>query len=621
MKKEESSVARSFLASFVWPFFASLLTSIFILLSPNALLARGAKPDAAGLTQALIAQSIRYQQASRSEQAYLLNELIETAASRQELLLSIIEENPAEVIRLAVPAGTRAALPPAVQAYIEQEVDIEGMLEVMYEDHDDHSRLLYYLETAGERLSLHFADNRPEHLLTGARVRVKGIQVDNTLALAGGGGNVKPVVPAPVPSTLGEQRTLVILVNFQDNPIEPYTAADARSVLFGTTSDFFMENSYQQTWLTGDIYGWYTIPINSAGCNTGSIETYAKAAAVAAGADLTSYAHYVYAFPLNYDCGFWGLSTVGGVPSRTWITGDFALGVTAHELGHGLGLFHSHSIDCGVNSLGSSCTAYEYGDGMDMMGSSRGHFNAFQKERLGWLNAGTSPPIMTVRTDGTYILDTYEVPGLQAKALKIPKGTDPTTGKQVWYYVEPRFAIGFDGFLADNPNVLNGVLIRYGTESDGNSSYLVDMTPASGSSFYWDWQDPALLVSQGFHDTDSGVTMTTDWVAGTMAGVTVHFDQVLKVSTDSPTYTRNQSVKITAKVSGGATSNAGIPVTFEVTKPNGDSVLATASTGTDGSAVYKLRLTRQQPAGSYHVHAAASIGGNTSSASTSFTVY
>ncbi len=612
MKKKENLVVSLFLASFVMA---------ILLLSPNALHARGAKPDAAGLTQALIAQSIRYQQASRSEQAYLLNELIETAASRQELLLSIIENNPAEVIRLAVPASTRAALPLAVQAYIEQEADIEGMLEVMYEDHEDHGSLLYYLETAGERLSLHFADHRPEHLLTGARIRVKGIQLDNTLALAGGGGNVKPVEPAPVPSTLGELRTLVILVNFQDNPIEPYTAADARSVLFGTTSDFFLENSYQQTWLVGDIYGWYTIPLNSAGCNTGSLETYAKAAAVAAGADLTSYAHYVYAFPLNYDCGFWGLSTVGGVPSRTWITGDFELGVTAHELGHGLGLSHSHSMDYGSTTLGASCTAYEYGDTLDMMGaSSSAHFNAFQKKRLGWLNAGASPPITTVQTAGTYILDTYEVVGSEPKALKIPKSTDPNTGNTVWYYVESRRAIGFDGFLVDNTNVLNGVLIHFGTESNG-SSYLLDMTPASGTSIYLDWKDPALLVGQSFQDPESGVTVTTDWVTETTTAVTVRFDDVLSVSTDRPTYTRNQIVSIAARVSCGASPVASVAVTFKVTKSNGDMATATATTGADGRAVYKLRLSRQDPPGLYQTDAVATMEASSNSASTCFTVY
>jgi hypothetical protein len=219
------------------------------------MIAQGAKLDAAGLTQAIIVQSSQYQQASHSEQANLLNELIRTAASRQQLLLSIIEQNPAEVIRLAVPASARAALPPAVQPYIEQEVDIEGKLEVMYEDYDQHSRLLYHLEIAGERVSLHFADHRPEHLLTGAKIRVRGVQIGTMLALAGGDNTVEEVAPAPMPQTLGEQRTLVILVYFQDYPTEPYTVAEAQSVMFGTTSNFFLENSFQQTWLSGDVVG------------------------------------------------------------------------------------------------------------------------------------------------------------------------------------------------------------------------------------------------------------------------------------------------------------------------------------------------------------------------------
>ena len=612
MKQKENLVVSLFLATFVMA---------ILLLSPNALLARGVKPDAAGLTQALIAQSIRYQQASRSEQAHLLNELIETAASRQELLLSIIENNPAEVIRLAVPAGTRAALPPAVQAYIEQEVDIEGMLEVMYEDHDDHSRLLYYLETAGERLLLHFADHRPEHLLTGARIRVKGIQVNNTLALAGG-GNVKPVVPAPVPSTLGEQRTLVILVNFQDNPIEPYTPEDAERMVFGETSDFFLENSFGQTWLSGDVVGWFTIPLDSTVCDTSGIAAEAKSAASAAGVNLAAYTHYVYAFPQNYACHFWGLSTVGGSPSQCWITGDFELGVTAHELGHGLGLFHSHSMDCGTTTLGPSCTAYEYGDTLDMMGaSSSAHYNAFQKERLGWLNSGASPPITTVNTAGTYFLHTYEVAGSEPKALKIQKSTDPSTGRRTWYYVESRQTVGFDGYLAGNTNVPNGVLIHYGTESNGNSSYLLDMTPASGSSIYWDWKDPALVEGQSFQDPESGVTVTTDWVTETTTAVTVGFDEVLSVSTDRPTYTRNQAVSVAARVSCGASPVTNVAVTFKVTKSNGVMATATATTGADGRAVYKLRLSRQDPPGLYQADAVATMKGTSNSTSTRFTVY
>jgi len=105
--------------------------------------------------------------------------------------------------------------------------------------------------------------------------------------------------------------------------------------------------------------------------------------------------------------------------------------------------------------------------------------------------------------------------------LKILKSTDPTTGKRTWYYVQSRQAIGFDEGLAGNTNVLNGVLIHYGTESFGNSSYLLDMKPASGSTIYLDWSDPALAVGQTFSDPDAGVTITTNWVTSMAAEVTV----------------------------------------------------------------------------------------------------
>ncbi len=597
----------------VSPFFTSLLTSIFILFPFDALHARCAKPDAAGLTQALIAQSNYYQQAGRSEQAYLLNELIEIAASRQEFLLSIIENNPAEVIRLAVPTSIRAALPPAVQAYIEQEVEIEGALEVIDEDYEQYSRLLYYLETAGERLSLHFADHRPEYLLTGAKIRVKGVQIDNTLALAGGGRNLKPVVPAPVPSTLGEQRTLLILVNFQDNPIEPYTIVDAESALFGETSDFFLENSSLQTWLNGDVLGWYTIPVASSVCDIYAIADEAKSAAAAAGVNLSAYTHYVYAFPKN-GCGGLGLSTVGGNPSQTWIIGALDLSVIVHELGHALGTWHSHSLDCGTVTLGPACTVFEYGHFFDAMGNKYpGHYNTFHKERLGWLNTEASPPITTVLTDGIYTLATYEDIGAAPKALKILKSTDPSTGKRTWYYVESRQAIGFDAFLADYPNVLNGVLISIGSESDGNSSYLLDMTPDSGILNVYDWSDPALIEGQSFQDPDSGVTITTEWLTATEAAVYVQVgskpsptnEPAVTVFTDQPTYTLTQSVFIQATVLFGGAPVANTPVNFKVKKSTGAVVMGKATTGINGTAVYKFRLMRKDPVGTYTADAAA----------------
>ncbi len=101
------------------------------------------------------------------------------------------------------------------------------------------------------------------------------------------------------------------------------------------------------------------------------------------------------------------------------------------------------------------------------------------------------------------------------------KATDRTSGKNTWYYVEYRQAIGFDGFLASNANILNGVLIHTGSESSGNSSDLLDLTPATSS-----WPDPALVVGQSFNDPSAGVTITAAWATGTEAGVTVELGPV-----------------------------------------------------------------------------------------------
>jgi hypothetical protein len=255
-----------------------------------------------------------------------------------------------------------------------------------------------------------------------------------------------------------------------------------------------------------------------------------------------------------------------------------------------------------------------------------GHYNAFQKERLGWLNAGASPPITTVLTDGTYTLDTYELPGSGPKALKILKSTDPTTGQRTWYYVEARQAVGFDEFLADRPNVLNGVLISTGSESSGDTSDLLDMTPGSGSTIITDWLDPVLVVGQSFDDPDTGVSLTTEWVTATQAAVTVHVGTVqtaqptVTVSTDQSSYTRSQTATITATVTANGSPIANAAVGFRITKSNGTIVTGSAITGSNGTALYKLRLKRQDPVGTYQASATDTNNMPTVSATTTFGV-
>jgi hypothetical protein len=236
------------------------------------------------------------------------------------------------LITLAVASGYAGAQVSATSAgsystpattSIAEKVEVEGTLEVRVEDYEHYSKTRYFLNVPGGRITLHFTRNPPTNFLTGAHVRVSGTQQpDNSLMLASGSTSVqtlsapvsgaKAVTPsgssstAPLPNTFGAQSTLVMLVNFQDAPSNrPYTVASAQSVVFGTGSAFFLENSYQQTWLTGQVVGWFTIPLSSTSCDTTSIASYADSAASAAGVNLSAYAHHVYAFPQNNNCG-WG---------------------------------------------------------------------------------------------------------------------------------------------------------------------------------------------------------------------------------------------------------------------------------------------------------------------------
>ena len=139
--------------------------------------------------------------------------------------------------------------------------------------------------------------------------------------LALSSGRSVQTLASVVPNTFGEQKTLVILVNFQNNPTQPYAPAYAQGVVFSTTSDFYWENSYQQTWLTGDVYGWFTIAQNSTVCDYSKTATLAEQATTATGVTLSAYSRRVYAFP-NNACNWWGLGTVGGNPSKAWINGS-----------------------------------------------------------------------------------------------------------------------------------------------------------------------------------------------------------------------------------------------------------------------------------------------------------
>jgi hypothetical protein len=557
-------------------------------------------------------------------------------------------------------------------------VDADGAIEILHEDFNNHSgRYLYFLKTSdGRRVRLHFAKHPPASLLTGDHVRVRGRQSGGTLILASGGGasvmplTAQPSSLAPLPNTLGAQNAAVILVNFQNNPTaQPWTLGQVQNAILGTASNYLHEVSYQQTWLTGTVYGWYTIPLDSTNCDTSAIATDANNAATAAGVNLSGYTRFIYAFPPNTGCGFAGAGTIGGSPSQSWLNNHIDSLIVPHELGHNLGLYHSHARDCGSAIIGNSCSSIEYGDVADVMGNGAGHYNAFQKERLGWLTYGASPPIITVTASGIYTLDPYELYDSNTKALKILKSIDPTTGLSTWYYVEYRQPLGFDSSLPylGAGNLTQGVTVHVGTDNTPNSSNLLDMTP---QSYAYDFNDAALTVGQSFSDPSLGLTLTTQWADTVSAGVNITLAATptpspsptptpapspsptpspepsptpsltptptpsptptpaptptpleMTVSTNQSSYSPGAQVKVVSVVitsAGSPVSSANVSLTLS--KPNGATLNASIVTGTNGSASYTIKLKRSDPSGSYGVAAVATSGGSSAIGATTFTV-
>lgn len=396
-----------------------------------------------------------------------------------------------------------------------------GTLDIRHSDDFAHKRTVTrYRLLQGKRhlrLSLKQAPRTP----SGTRVVVDGRRAGSRIR-----GSVRPGVRKSAVSP-GARKTAVILINFLDDPSEPFTPALVRQRIFtdsNSANAFYTEESegsvslIGKTRADGDVYGWYTLDVNGAtSCSTSSWATKAKAAAAADGFSASGYQHIIYVFPTQASCDGWaGLGELPG--NESWLNGYISPRVSVHELGHNMGLHHASSLACTSPggtpvSLSDTCEPDEYGDPYDVMGLNLRRNNAWHLQQIGFL---PGPNVQTATTSGTYtITSASATAGDGTKLLRIPRaGTSP----QEYYDLELRTGGGvFDSYSATDP-VVQGVSIRVDPNpTEITQSLLLDANPQTATL-----GDAPFAEGNVF--TADGVTIAVSGVSAGSATVDVTFD-------------------------------------------------------------------------------------------------
>ncbi len=491
--------------------------------------ADNAADKAQKLTIQLYKTAALFKKDSHQPGSQFFEELRNLAQERKNFLTSIAAKHPELIINSKLPPEIRQLLPAEISQFIEEETTIEGELEVLHFDDFERSTWWekFFLKTPSKQTFEILASGQKPALLSGTKVKVKGLKVDNQLVIKD--KDEIQVLEAPVTAqAMTMKKVAVILFNFQNNTAQPYTREHARQITFTAATSanvYYQETSFSKVGLDGkilsdgDIYGWYTVPHDNTACNYSTWATAARTAAQADGFSSTGYNVIVYAFPQTSACSWWGLGTIGGNPASSWVNGSYALRVVAHEMGHNFGAHHASSYSCtegGVRvPISSNCTSSEYGDPFDIMGNSTNHFNNFHKGRLGYLGSSST---LTVTSGGSYTISPIEWESGGVQSLRIVRQRNSSGTPTQYYYLEYRRPYGFDSFNSTAP-VVNGVTIRLAPEySTITQTQLIDTT-ASTTSF----TDASLAVGSEFFDPATGVRILTTGVNSNAANVQIAF--------------------------------------------------------------------------------------------------
>jgi hypothetical protein len=498
------------------------------------------------LTNKMLGQVVEFKKGKAASE-----QMVAAATARKSKMAELAKTDPEAVLAVALDQNAAKDYPSQLKNALEQEVTIDGTLETFVLDffEEKMSIIEYKVKANSKEYDLYTTGEIDQDAQS---VKVRGVVIDN--ALVAKQENIQVTGKVKGVSTITNKKVAVMLVNFQNDTSQPLTADYVRASMFtdaDSASAFYSESSFGSLNLTGDVLGYYTIPVSSGTCSTTTYANAADTAATNAGVNLSGYTNKMYLIK-DSSCSWGGLGNRPG--PRSWVNTAYGLGggghkarVTTHELGHNFGASHASTYNCGSVSIAPSCALDEYGDPFTSMGIGYPRVNQHNSTHKGMFGYYASGNVRTVTASGIHTLASAGISTSALQSLTIPR---PVSGGS--YNLEFRRPIGvFDNFSATEP-VANGISIRI----DGVKTMLIDATPGDSN-----FGNSALGVGQTFTDANNGISVTTVSADELQA--------VVNVSVSGPPCVRaNPTVTIspsTAWVQQGASSM------YTVTVRNNDS--------------------------------------------------
>ncbi|MDO8496991.1 MAG: hypothetical protein Q7S61_00410 [bacterium] len=466
---------------------------------------------------------------------------------RKTLLLDQARRDPQAFLNNTLSPSVRSRLLSDVKPLLEKETIIRGVIKIVHIDYADKKRSgqLYTIQSNSSSYTLRSAKIKFADFAR-KQVTVKGFMLGNEMVVQ----DVQALAAAPVsPATpIGDQKTIVMLVNFTTKQQEPVTTNQVRGIVFSNPSSvnaFYKENSFNQTSFSGDVVGWYTLADDGASCEDSYISwaDQADARATAQGINLSTYQRKVYAMLVPRDCPWGGLADLAISPSRAWILAEAYLldkPIYAHELGHNLGMNHAASRDCKPYQISNTCLDTEYGDLYDVMSAANlYHVNGPHKVQMGWV---PETRVQTVTQNGTYIISSLET---NRNTIQVLRVMSPGTSRV--YYVEFRQSYGYDELIPSEAT--RGILIHLWMGQLYESTKLIDTTPGSPQGF----QDASLQDGFDFSDPENHITIKQ--ISHTITTATIQVTIIPLSISPTPTITPTPACQVKCDVNGDGVEN------------------------------------------------------------------